>query len=286
MDNILELCPLPGKGVHSWIMRAAWFCRKIGMTSSIAVREIEKRMTRLPNPETEVDEAVSKVYDTELIVWDSYKRKRGKPEWPSASLKEINDLSASGIGVAELMTFSPSSLDENEALTEKILPLLYPGDSLLCVGSKFEFFTDHLLKFLKKAGQFPLIVPSPMLSKYGRTKDGKLSQHTLEATGPRRFLVIEGDGTSKDQQAAVLLHLAGRAPLTIVVDSGGKSLHGWFFVDGMNDDQLVPFFCRACTLGADSKLWTRSQFVRMPGGLRENGNRQQILFFNPETLTR
>jgi hypothetical protein len=81
MDNILELCPLPGKGVHSWIMRAAWFCRKIGMTSSIAVREIEKRMTRLPNPETEVDEAVSKVYDNELIVWDSYKRKRGKPNY-------------------------------------------------------------------------------------------------------------------------------------------------------------------------------------------------------------
>ena len=182
------------------------------------------------------------------------------------------------------MAFSPSSLDENDALAEKILPLLYPGDPLLCVGSKFEFFTDHISKFLKTASKFPLIVPSPMLSKYGRTKDGKLSQHTLEATGPRRFFVIEGDGTSKDQQAAVLLQLAGRAPLTIVVDSGGKSLHGWFFVDGMTDDQLVPFFCRACTLGADSKLWTRSQFVRMPGGLRENGNRQHILFFNPQTI--
>lgn len=286
MDNILELCPPPGKGVHSWIMKAAWFCRKIGMTSSIAVSEIENRMTRPPNPETEVEDAVSKVYDTELIVWDSYNRKRKKSEWPIASIQEINDLSASGMGVAELMAFSPSSLDENETLTEKILPLLYPGDPLLCVGSKFEFFTDHISKFLKTASKFPFIVPSPMLSKYGRTKSGKLSQHTLEATGPRRFLVIEGDGTSKEQQAAVLLRLAAFAPLTLVVDSGGKSLHGWFFVAGKTDKQLTPFFSRACILGADDRLWTRSQFARMPGGLRDNGKRQKILFFNPETITR
>ena len=37
-------------------------------------------------------------------------------------------------------------------------------------------------------------------------------------------------------------------------------------------------------LGADSTLWTRSQLARMPDGLRDNGNRQTVCFFNPEVI--
>jgi hypothetical protein len=40
----------------------------------------------------------------------------------------------------------------------------------------------------------------------------------------------------------------------------------------------------AVSLGADAATWTRSQFVRMPDGLRENGNRQVVYFFNPEVM--
>jgi hypothetical protein len=35
------------------------------------------------------------------------------------------------------------------------------------------------------------------------------------------------------------------------------------------------------TLGADRATWTRSQFVRIPDGIRENGNQQTLYFFNP-----
>jgi hypothetical protein len=40
----------------------------------------------------------------------------------------------------------------------------------------------------------------------------------------------------------------------------------------------------AVSLGADSATWTRSQFVRMPDGMREGGARQMVYFFNPEVL--
>jgi hypothetical protein len=40
----------------------------------------------------------------------------------------------------------------------------------------------------------------------------------------------------------------------------------------------------AVTLGADPKLWTRSQFARMPDGTRDNGQRQTVYFFNPEVI--
>ncbi len=40
----------------------------------------------------------------------------------------------------------------------------------------------------------------------------------------------------------------------------------------------------AVSLGADHKLWSRSQFVRMPDGLRDNGKRQVVFYFNPKVI--
>jgi hypothetical protein len=68
--------------------------------------------------------------------------------------------------------------------------------------------------------------PSPMTARTGRTQESKQSAHTLESTGSRRFLVIEQDKGTLDDQAAVLLHLAARAPLALGVHSGSKSIHG------------------------------------------------------------
>src|SRR5262249_37868397 len=98
------------------------------------------------------------------------------------------------------------------------------------------------------------------------------------------FLVIEQDNGSIDEQATILLHLAERAPLTLAVHSGHKSIHGWFFCDGKSEEFLRRFMAYAVTLGADPALWTRSQFARMPDGCRENGKRQTVFFFNPDTI--
>jgi hypothetical protein len=120
----------------------------------------------------------------------------------------------------------------------------------------------------------------------GKTKDGRESQHTLSNTGPRRFLVIEQDSGTPDEQASVLVHLARLAPLALAVHSGSKSIHGWFYCEGTPEEHLRRFMNYAVSLGADRATWSRSQFVRMPDGTRDNGNRQKILFFNPETITR
>ena len=85
------------------------------------------------------------------------------------------------------------------------------------------------------------IVPSPMTSRTGRTQEGKVSEHTLENTGPRRYLVVEQDQGTIDEQASVLIYLAKFAPLAIVVHSGSKSLHGWFYCVGQPEEQLLWF---------------------------------------------
>jgi hypothetical protein len=132
--------------------------------------------------------------------------------------------------------------------------------------------------------QTQFIVPSPMTTKFGRTKDGEWSMHTESNTGPRRFLVTECDFGEPNQQAAVILHLAQRAPLAMVVHSGGKSLHSWWPCSGQDETELRQFMCDAVLLGADFKTWQKSQFVRMPDGCRDNGKRQKVLFFNPGVL--
>jgi hypothetical protein len=123
-----------------------------------------------------------------------------------------------------------------------------------------------------------------MLTRYGTTQDGKKSEHTLNNTGDRRFLVIEQDAGTADEQAAVLMHLAETAPLVLAVHSGSKSIHGWFCCHGRPEDKLLAFMRRAVALGADRATWTRSQFVRMPDGIRDNGNRQTVYFFNPQNI--
>lgn len=143
-----------------------------------------------------------------------------------------------------------------------------------------------------------LIVPSPMTSEMGLTKSGRSSYHALANTGPRRFLIIEADRGPLDQQAAVIWHLATMAPLAIVVFSGSKSLHAWFFCEGTPEDRLLKFMRYAVSLGADKRMWLRSQFSRMPDGCRSDGKssnalalwdgippgRQALLYFNPQAI--
>jgi len=127
-------------------------------------------------------------------------------------------------------------------------------------------------------------VPSPMSAVTGLTKDRKESKHTLANTGTRRFLICEFDTGTPDEHAALLLHLGTIAPLVCSVHSGGKSLHGWFYVEKSAPDKIEKFFRYAVSLGADSATWTRSQFVRMPDGTRDNGRKQTVYFLNFKSL--
>jgi len=123
-----------------------------------------------------------------------------------------------------------------------------------------------------------------MSATTGLTQDGRTSARCLGNTGPRKYLVVEQDTGTADEQAAVLLHLAERAPLVLVVTSGNKSLHGWFGCQDASDANLRDFFNYAVMLGADPATWTPCQLVRMPEGRRDNGARQAVFFMNKEVL--
>ena len=192
---------------------------------------------------------------------------------------------ASGAGLVDLWEISPVRFEDNESHTEQIIDELFPGDPLLCAGrSKYDFVTRSRSELCGELAALELIVPSPMTARIGRTQDGKESAHTLETMGPRRFLVVEQGSETIDQQSAVLLHFAEHAPLAVAIYSGSKSIHWWFYCVGQPEEKLHRFMQYAVSLGADRATWTRSQFVRMPDGTRDNGKRQTVYFFNPEVV--
>lgn len=205
------------------------------------------------------------------------------PTWPRINAEQREAITASGLGLVDLWEASPVRFEDSESHAEEIVDALFPGNPLLCVGqSNSQFATRHRENWRGRLSKTQLIVPSPMSKRTGHTQEGKESEHSLDNTGSRRFLVIEQDSGTADEQAAVLIHLEKRAPLALAVHSGSKSIHGWFYAAGQPEDRLHRFMRIAVSLGADRATWTRSQFVRMPGGTRDNGNRQTVYFFNPE----
>jgi hypothetical protein len=88
------------------------------------------------------------------------------------------------------------------------------------------------------------------------------------------FDKVNGEIVPKNTQAAILWHLSQIAPLVLVVDSGGKSLQGWFDCLDKSEDGILPLMKYAVSLGADPAMWTISQWARMPGGSRVNHDKE------------
>lgn len=229
--------------------------------------------------------------------------------WPKSSLAATEAIGAKGGGLVDLWEASPVRLEGDGPHAEELIDLLFPPDCLLCVAKKpADSRTLPREDWRGKLGTHSLMVPSPMTTRTGRRKDGRISARCLDNTGPRRFLVVEFDFKSghsdgrptpeapmlvrlaaqgfgvHDLCASLLLHLAASAPLVLVTHSGGKSLHGWFAADGVPLDDLRQFFGYAVRIGADPATWTRCQLIRIPEGLRDTGKRQQLCFFNPAVI--
>ena len=72
--------------------------------------------------------------------------------------------------------------------------------------------------------------------------------------------------------------------MAMAVFSGNSSIHGWFPCTGLSEDAVTKFQAYARRLGADSALFSPSQFTRAPGGRHNNGRSQFVVFWNPEVL--
>ena len=135
----------------------------------------------------------------------------------------------------------------------------------------------------------PHIIPNPLTGKAGPTADG--TGETLRGdacVAQFRFAVVEFDSLPREDQLA--FWWAARLPVVLLVDSGGKSVHGWVRVQGIGcatdwarvverhlfGDLLEP-------LGVDPACKNESRLSRLPGHFRKEKNAwQRVLYLAPE----
>jgi hypothetical protein len=103
-----------------------------------------------------------------------------------------------------------------------------------------------------------------------------------------RFAVAEFDGMSREDQ--LRFWWAVNLPVSALIDSGGKSLHAWIRIDGVDTaDQWADlvegrlFGTYLIPLGCDAACRNEGRLSRLPGHFRtEKGHWQRILYLAPE----
>jgi hypothetical protein len=301
--SIINDMPTAGAGVHNWLFRLARYLHGLYPEGQVfdALKHLSADAGRKV-PEREIRQAVINAKAVAWVPPDSNKMDTSildEARKPGLDAKRANLWRAIDLDykLADLQAASPNA--PRTVPPTKLLELLFPGeDTLVCLGenlqkartNKRSFIDERLVhpghplspdsEELVDALPFQFIVPSPMKSLTGLTQDGKPSRRCLQNVGPRAYAVVEFDNGTKDRQAAIIKLLWKAYPLTMVVWSGGKSLHAWFLVAGDEETNVQRFYDLAKVMGADPATRTPNQLARCPWGVRENDNVQEVLFLN------
>jgi hypothetical protein len=295
MKSTVYLAPPPHTGIHTAIMSRAVKLWHSGFTLESATDALHSwrgaYSFRRPVTDRELVEAISKAYRQPQASFGAPRLPRSATDkqtaWPPPDPQKRARLVSEGFCLYDLWELSPWKPTDSAQYTHFLLERLFPGDPLLCIGHTMSHFDTRPLSQWSELQRAQFLVPSPMRAQRGMKRDGSgESAHTLDNTGPRRFLVVDfDDHHGLNTHAAAAWFLAEKLPLALVLHSGGKGLHAWFLAEGRSESELRAFFSLAVECGGDPVLWGRSQFVRMPDGRRENGVIQRAYYFNREVLS-
>lgn len=290
--KLLENIPQEGE-THLWLAKVAGGLKCILPKEACfaflrAVCDVGVRHRLVPD--REIEAAVELAYGERVA---SVNTGRGSMAWPMRDDVLVSEV----LGKTEPLfdVEKDSGLEAGEVLKE-----LFRSGELVCAGaSNDKPRIRPVEEWEPDAGGMQFICVNPMKASFGKNKEGGLSIRCQGNVKVRRFLVAEFDDAarSKAEQAVLLSALSKLVPLVLVVDSGGKSLHGWFRVEDLGAKDQVRFFAVCCVLGADRTRWDICGWLRMPGGMRrvekqgagsrghgdEVGVRQRILYFGNRT---
>jgi hypothetical protein len=171
--------------------------------------------------------------------------------------------------------FDPNTLEERNAFLRTIFN---PGD-VIWIGGKFNSGEVHgrghfrtLEEWLEVEGEIgPFICPNVLAP--GSTA------RSNAAIVDTRYLVVESDTLTHEQSLSIFrwLNEEVKLPLAAIVNTGGKSLHGWFKYP--RPEMLSELKLVLPILGCDSKMFTPSQPVRLPGCWRAETTKRQELWY-------
>ena len=174
---------------------------------------------------------------------------------------------------------TPDKLESDPSVHWKHIVGLFKAEDVIWMGNKTESGSAANQCNFKSAQEWltydevavPLTCPAVFKSNsFARTNDNVLR---------RPFLVVESDVLSKDEVGAIFKWLRDEVGLTLraVVDTAGKSLHGWFEMP--KEAVVKQLKIILPQLGCDKGLFTASQPCRIPGALRD-GKYQKLIYLD------
>lgn len=155
---------------------------------------------------------------------------------------------------------------------------LWPACSTVWIGDVYSSGKpEHQAHFRPVADWYQI---GPVMGNFtcgSSFKPGCYSRSNENLNG-QRFLVVESDSLSKDEVGAVFAYLQRRLRyrLHCIIDTAGKSLHGWFDAP-KNKVFEARLKAGLEVFGCDPKVFTYSQPVRVPGAFRE-GRLQRLIW--------
>ena len=155
---------------------------------------------------------------------------------------------------------------------------LWPACSTVWIGDVYSSGQpEHRTHFRPVAEWYQI---GPVMGNFtcgSAFRQGSYSRNNENLDG-HRFMVIESDTLSKDEVGAIFAYLRRRLryDLHCIIDTAGKSLHGWFETP---PNKILENRLKAGleVFGCDPKLFTYSQPVRVPGAWRD-GKLQKLIW--------
>lgn len=215
---------------------------------------------------------------------------RIKPELRDKLIAAGAGTTVDAIIAASPITIPPDPIEQQRL----VLTSLYGEDEVVFIGDRYDMDVRKVRDWLDQIARGipvgPHAIPNPLTGEESLTKDGKPSRRADACVAAFRFATIEFDTLSLEDQLA--FWAAVRLPVAALIDSGGKSIHGWIRVDapdreswerdierGLFGERLVP-------LGVDAACRNEARLSRMPGFTRvDSGRVQRLLFLAPTGRT-
>jgi len=178
----------------------------------------------------------------------------------------------------QMLTESPNPIqpDDRQVMFQAFLEL-FENDDVIWIGDVFQTGKpQHAVNFQTKVQWLAGEIPAGPFTCPSCFVPGSVSR-SKDKVAAQRYLVVESDSLSKDLVGAIFRWLdeAVELPLRAVVDTAGKSLHGWFEYPA--PDALAELKIMLPAMGCDSKLFGSSQSCRLPGGVRD-GRIQRLIY--------
>ena len=280
LDNFLKWLESDDvNGLHRDIFRAALFLKERGVEDGECyhiMRKAADHVSERQVPDREINSAIRSAnlhMEGKLVL----------NHWPQPVQPFIAEVLSRGTITRDHVRDWTRQLPQDPVYW---LRKLYKDGELVCAASDSthwhtadrdlvaNILSNHFLEYIN---------PSPMSKPFGLTQENRQSAHCLDNVGPRTYLVIEFDRGTIEEHANILWFIGGYLPLFMMVYSGGKSMHGWYYVKDLPESTIKNTFTTAVELGADPKMWSKCQFTRLPCGRNNKTHKKQVVTFFDET---